>query len=211
MLLSAIITLISVPSPSLQQPPPTHPPCSNTVRRSWTCPCTDKHHRRRCHQHRHGQPSQSALSTERRTPTSQAPSYWTADQSAEPQGRRARGRRARGPPSQKRRARERRARERRPRRRQARGPPSQRAARRHTHTHHQPTRTHPHTHTQRAKPHTHAYSQPHPASHQKRELKRSRSGSRYSAVLANGCHAGLAKHRGAQGTLGAPPLRFWGS
>ena len=153
MLLSAIITLISVPSPSLQQPPPTHPPCSNTVRRSWTCPCTDKHHRRRCQQHRHGQPSQSALSTERRTPTSQAPSYWTADQSAEPQGRRARGCRARGPPSQKRRARERRARERRPRRRQARGPPSQRAARRHTHTHHQPTRTHPHTHTARKAAH----------------------------------------------------------
>jgi hypothetical protein len=39
---------------------------------------------------------------------------------------------------------------------------------------------------------------------------RSRSPSRYSTVLADGGHVGLAKHRGAWGALGASPLRFWG-
>ena len=29
-------------------------------------------------------------------------------------------------------------------------------------------------------------------------------------MLADGGHVGLAKHRGAWGALGAPPLRFWG-
>ena len=213
MLLSAITTLTAVPPLYTAAPnPPTL--LLRHGRRSWHA----------CAQTNTNTIAAAAATTGSRAKTHHAqkaahqrakrrPSHWAAGQSAEPQSRRARGRRARGPPSQKaqrapsQRAPSQRAAE--PEGRRARGPQSQRThAHPRTPTH---TRAHLHTRTQRAKPRTHAHSQPRPASHQQREPKWCRSGPWHSPVLADGCHAGLAKHRGAQGTLGAPPLRFWGS
>ena len=193
------------PSPLYSSPQPTHP-ASPTRAAKLACLCTDKHqyHRRSRAKTHHAQKAAHQRAKRR-------PSHWAAGQSAEPQSRRARGRRARGPPSQKaqrapsQRAPSQRAAE--PEGRRARGPQSQRThAHPRTPTH---TRAHLHTRTQRAKPRTHAHSQPRPASHQQREPKWCRSGPWHSPVLADGSTVGPAKCRGAQGTLGAPPLRFW--